>query len=345
MNKETQRRLEAQYQQSLEDGCVLTEPSEWKYVRMPASKRRALFPELYSHYDPDQIMAQEDPPADCLAHFKEIFGDFANPKLFDPTRVGWVKLKMHPHFRRWTIFEWAVDPRIMKYSWRPLYIACHEVEPGELPPDLKTTDGRYDNLKGSVGAYKVPTREDFWMVRYIGDRSLNTAESTCFKVMEDDDRAEKERERIRADKMRDRLDYLFNLYARDVNREDGSMQGFHVIPQESLDEVRKRSHVLIPVYGKDGEVLYHKQFPRIVYERYQEELRELQERRELESKVLAKPGTKSHKEMKQLSIEKLRQMVNQPFSEEDPNEQSKTIESATDKVGLFIQKAAKRVAQ
>lgn len=118
-----------------------------------------------------------------------------------------------------------------------------------------------------------------------------------------------------------------------------------MVPQESLDEVRKRSHVLIPVYGKDGEVLYHKQFPRIVYERYQEELRELQERRELESKVLAKPGTKSHKEMKQLSIEKLRQMVNQPFSEEDPNEQSKTIESATDKVGLFIQKAAKRVAQ
>ena len=136
MNKETQRRLEAQYQQSLEDGCVLTEPSEWKYVRMPASKRRALFPELYSHYDPDQIMAQEDPPADCLAHFKEVFGDFANPKLFDPTRVGWVKLKMHPHFRRWTVFEWAVDPRTMKYSWRPLYIACHEVEPGELPPDL-----------------------------------------------------------------------------------------------------------------------------------------------------------------------------------------------------------------
>ena len=266
MNK-TQRRLyEEALQQSYDEGVVLTNPSAEKYVRMSSRRRRELYPEIYGWFDPDLIAAQIEAPPEVMVAFREVFQDWANPKLFDPTRPGWVKLVMHPHFKRWTIFEWTVLPYIpgqphRGMAWRPLYISCGPIGTGELPPDLKTTDGRYDELRGSVGPYHLPNKEDFWMVREIGDKSLNTEISTTLKSVRDSDKHEKEVDRIRGDKLRDILDYYFNYAVRDANREFGSMQGFHKIPQTSLNEVEKekeKKYNIEEVKDQEGYLLYKK---------------------------------------------------------------------------------------
>lgn len=266
MNKEQRRLYEEALQQSYDDGCKLTDPSAEKYVRMSSRRRRELFPEIYGWFDPNQIAAQIEAPSEVMVAFREVFQDWANPKLFDPTRPGWVKLVMHPHFKRWTIFEWCALPHIpgqpnRGMGWRPLYIACGPIGHGELPNDLKTTDGRYDELRGNVGPYHLPNKEDFWMVRYVGDKSINTEITTTLKSVEDSDKAEKENERIRADRTRDLLDYYFNLAARDANREWGSMQGFHVIPQTSLDQVereKERHYNIEEIKDTEGNLLFKK---------------------------------------------------------------------------------------
>ena len=126
---------------------------------MLPEQRRVRFPEIAGWFDPHQITAREEPPIGVRTAAEEIFGedirwererhekgrDTRYPP--DPHRKGWLKLALHPWFRRWCLFEWCIDHRDGKQYWKPLYVCMEESRPKYLPKDLDHPDGRFDDLR------------------------------------------------------------------------------------------------------------------------------------------------------------------------------------------------------
>lgn len=140
------------------------------------------------------------------------------------------------------LFEWAACSKDRKFYWRPVYIAAQPAIDGVLPEDLNHSDGRFDDLRGKLGEFYVPTKEDFVDFLNLASHEVNeTAAKEVRKHTDKMDKEQREKERIQEDYTRAFNDYYAALACRDINRKFGTMQGLPFLPQTSLETIDKES--------------------------------------------------------------------------------------------------------
>lgn len=129
---------------------------------------RIRFSEIYGCFDPDDLRNDEKPPPEVLSALEDVLGDAVRGK--EPR----VKLRLHPWFRRWSLFERAGNPEMGDRAWRCFWVCgVGEGQEGYLPSDLHTSDHRYYELAhgpGCIGPYRMPDKSDFEMVWRTANR-------------------------------------------------------------------------------------------------------------------------------------------------------------------------------
>lgn len=193
----------------------------------------ALYREVteWKHFSLDQCPAVSAPP-DTQAAFEDIFADLIKER-------GAV-LRLHPLYRRWTVFlkEPTADQGYQYLA--SIMIAESDGKYGRIPVDLENDlDKRLHPVIRSlgIGSYKVPTRQDFEHLRYQwADRTRETRRQKVTRLA----REQKRLEDIKSDSLNSFIDDFVShhaaLLSRDINRKYGSMQGLPFVPGTSLDK-------------------------------------------------------------------------------------------------------------
>ncbi len=206
------------------------------------------FSEIHGFFDPDALTHCTKPPPEMMAHAIDVFGEkiswdkLDGGEVPDRGRIGWLKLRLHPWMQRWCLFQWCPDYRDGTMCWRPTYIAAKEAKDGVLPVDLDYTDGRFDDLRGKLGEYHAPNKQDFADYARVADREkYDSLYEHSRALMEDRHKAQQEMNRQFDDYERDQVEYYALLGHRDLNRALGAHQsGLAMMPMTSLDELEKK---------------------------------------------------------------------------------------------------------
>lgn len=103
---------------------------------------------IYARIDPDLLRAAELPPNHVQSQLEEIMG---------PERMRDLKLRLHPLWMRWTLFEREKRPE--GETWAPISVFMEPAKEDYLPQDLQKEDLRH--LTGIIGDYRLPARKDF----------------------------------------------------------------------------------------------------------------------------------------------------------------------------------------
>lgn len=218
---------------------------------------RIRWPEVYGHFDPDALRSDESPPPEVQSQLEDVFGDLVRGK------TPQVKLRLHPWFRRWALFE-----RDGVGDWHCFWVCgAGEGEIGHLPADLYTPDKRYIDLAHGpavMGSFRVPNKEDFagvWAFR--GKRWDSKDEQSTAERMEAHlgwrEKAVREHQSQMEQREADAMDYYgLDLYAM-ANQQRGSGQRPYSTsdsgPQVDLKMTSDR-YLNEPVTDADGRVLY-----------------------------------------------------------------------------------------
>ena len=83
--------------------------------------------------------------------------------VMGPDRMKDLKLRVHPLFKRWTLFERVRDPKGAERAWRPISIFQEPARPGHLPQDLRG-DKYAAHVEGVIGDYRLPHKRDFEII-------------------------------------------------------------------------------------------------------------------------------------------------------------------------------------
>tara|TARA_Y100000310_G_C20613356_1_gene779215 strand:- start:160 stop:1143 length:984 start_codon:yes stop_codon:yes gene_type:complete len=215
---------------------------------MPYVTKVTRFPELfYFVYDPDQLAPSPAPPAEVQASFEDVFG---SSRKF---REGKLKVALHPWFRRWCLFEKYDDPQYGEANWRliQLFHDFDSKKDGYLPNDLKSEDGRYDNLAGDMGDYMLPHREWFGWIRDNcelarfddegwGMNEDAVATNVTKSLIEAREKGQAEAMRVQSDFLEDFHDYNFNFFRDVANIEEGCISNSCQVNQTSHDVINAR---------------------------------------------------------------------------------------------------------
>lgn len=177
---------------------------------------------LKRYYDPD-LYRDERPPPELQVALEEIFGEAAVS--------GKVKLRLHPWFRRWSLWE-RMSTSHGENVWNCFWI-CHEKSrPDYLPPDLN--EQRFENLRGDMGDFKVPTRTDLQLVRELADTQYNPLVKRVKLATKWRDDVKKESDRVFEAFHHDMLHYMFRMAYRDAN--DGQKGIVHLTDMATCKE-------------------------------------------------------------------------------------------------------------
>lgn len=115
--------------------------------------------EAYGYLDPDEISSLGEPPAHAQAALEDVLGEWAK----DEDGGERIKLRVHPHMRRWCLYEREYRPEIGANLWRCFYIFQTDPQPGYLPPDMDG-DLYMAHFRGRVGDYVEPDRSHLEMI-------------------------------------------------------------------------------------------------------------------------------------------------------------------------------------
>ncbi len=250
------------------DGYIDPEDA-WKFNRMSHEVRMARFPEIWAqnHADPRHLGCRPA-PRHVQAHFERVWMDYI--------KEGRVRLYFDPWYQRYVIWE-RVHTRECEDVWARAQIIqkAPQREPQVLPKDLEELsdyDGRYDPNIGVLGDFHEPTEEDFAWLRSLSDRMLNNP-----KTWGKDNHnmrtkaATDEFNRVVRDYEADFRDHHFNAAVYESNQVMGGLNGYHVIPQTSLEhllvEIQDERLVEEEVKAPDGRVLYKKKVRKHVLEK------------------------------------------------------------------------------
>lgn len=197
------------------------------------------YPEIFGFFDPDMLAPSPSPPPEVQVAFEETMGDAAREKRSDgrPDLI----LRLHPWFRRWTIFaRQSLNGRdgggngSSRTAWQPVMVCCEAAKPGaqhfedKRPADLR--DKKYSELWKSVGDFKMPDRRDFEDYRDKCDRRFLPAAERHARFQKDAQRQAKTYESRARDWERDMCDYGYAAYYRDLVRCIGGGQGLPFVP-------------------------------------------------------------------------------------------------------------------
>ena len=223
-----------------ETGGTREQPGLKQSVRMAAHK------EAYCYVDPDLLADLDSPPEHVQAAFEEVFGD----RIEDPDGRERLKLRVHPHFRRWCLYERALIPELGDSLWKVVWIAQDEPVKGHLPEDLKG-DIYKAHFTGMLGDYKEPDKADFELVEQFDKKKygVNAVNELAGKLQETEEAALEEYEAARTE---DFLDYYWNMAYDEANQEQGSGQHMRSVASVKLKanieryrHTRKNGYTLI----------------------------------------------------------------------------------------------------
>lgn len=192
-------------------------PREWKGLQPEVKEYR--YEEIYGRFDPDGL-ARSTPSLEDQSALQDVFGEDARGK--NPR----VKLRLHPWFRRWALFERVSDPADGGEKWACFWVCGdREGRPGWLPPDLDTYDKRHETLRSEMGAYRTPTKKDFLLVKKYADRRLlPSAKERALQAMDEVNTAAREDKKLWADKEHGALEYYGQDFVNQMNEKWGACQ-------------------------------------------------------------------------------------------------------------------------
>lgn len=207
----------------------------------------------WRHFDPRDIAPADTPPPATQAAFEEVFADLI--------RERGALLRLHPLYKRWTIF--VKEPTDEGMQYLAAIMVCEPGEYGQVPLDLENSlDPRlYPVIRNlGIGAYKVPDKGDFEHLRYaLADRRMHggTSRSRAKHFALEEQQSLDEGHASFYDFIDDFVEYNGDLMVRDINRKHGSMQGLPFVPQTSLDEFERLhpTHETVPATDEDGKYL------------------------------------------------------------------------------------------
>lgn len=200
----------------------------------------------WKHFSLDQCPAVTAPP-DTQAAFEDVFADLI--------RERGAVLKLHPLYRRWTVFlkEPTADQGFQYLA--SIMIVESNGKCGQIPADLeRDLDPRLHPVIRSlgVGGYKVPTRQDFEHLRWQwADRSRETSRQKAMRMMKEQIRLEDAETAEKMAFIDDFVSHNAALLSRDINRKYGSMQGLPFVPQTSLEEFDRQHPLYEEEYARD----------------------------------------------------------------------------------------------
>ena len=192
-------------------------------IGMKPSKKRYQWNEIYGMFDPDSISSSIKAPPHVQAAFDDLIG--GEPEY---------KLRLHPWFRRWAAFE------VVKGAGEGAY-ACFSVfmtegKEGALPTDLDNSDGKYENMRGLMGHYRLPTKRDFEILRRDADVERLGVDAVVHQLEKPEDEEEREKERVLEDQEWDILDY--NYLAINAAANGGKLQ--IIAPNRDNSDIRAK---------------------------------------------------------------------------------------------------------
>ena len=163
---------------------------------MKPSKKRYQWNEIFGMFDPDSISSSQKAPDHVQSAFEELIG--GEPDF---------KLRLHPWFKRWAAFEKVKGAGEGAYACFSVFMT--EGKDGHLPPDLDNSDGRYENMRGKLGEYRLPTAEDFKTLRKDADVGRLGVDHVVKRLEKPENEQEREKERVLQDREWDLLDYNY----------------------------------------------------------------------------------------------------------------------------------------
>lgn len=203
----------------------------------------------WSTFDPESVCPATPPPPAVQAAFEEVFGDYI--------RSNGAILRLHPLYKRWTIFAKEPGPEGIMYR-AMVMVQNSDGKYGHVPIDLQhgVDERLHPVLKNlAIGSYKEPTKQDFENLRNIGDRRRHggTSKSRAKHFAKQEEAADEEGRKQLADFIDDFVSWNGALLARDINRKHGSMQGLPFVPQTSLEEFDRLHPMYEEVEALDPE--------------------------------------------------------------------------------------------
>lgn len=189
-------------------------------VGMKPSKKRYQWNEIYGYFDPDSITSPMRAPEQVQSAFEDLIG--GEPDF---------KLRLHPWFKRWACFEKTGDGTYSCFS-----VFMTESKEGALPSDLDNSDKRYENLRGLMGQYRLPTKRDFEILRRDADIQRLGVDAVVRQLEKPEEEQEREEERVLEDQEWDILDY--NYLAINAAANGGKLQ--IIAPNRDNSDIREK---------------------------------------------------------------------------------------------------------
>lgn len=172
--------------------------------------------EAYGYVDPDELASLDEPPDHCVAAMEDVLGPWASDEEGRPR----LKMRVHPHMRRWALYEREYRPEVGEELWRCFYIFQTDPVKGVLPSDMRG-DLYKAHFAGRVGEYIEPDRSHFEMLEKfnIAKYGVNAVNEHAGQL---EDKAEKEKEEAMREKEAAFIDENWHLCADEANQKAGS---------------------------------------------------------------------------------------------------------------------------
>lgn len=211
----------------------MADPDGGKRVRPGHSMRhrRSVFDWMFLDRDPNSFRRDEEPGPEIKVWLEETFGE--------DYRQGRLKVAMHPHLKRWALFERHFAPEKGENLYQCIYLCSHEALQDEAGLPVVPSDYRgnpfLECFATYVGEYRTFNRKDFEeieafnRVKYGIDGAMKNADAH-------DVAASKERERVYKDRQDDFLDYYWWQAQADANRDAGCMDKPYFVPDVKVKE-------------------------------------------------------------------------------------------------------------
>jgi len=172
-------------------------------------------------FDPDSITSSIKAPDHVQSAFEDLIG--GEPEF---------KLRLHPWFRRWAAFEKVEGAGEGAYACFSVFMS--EGMENALPADLDNSDGRYENMRGLMGQYRLPTKRDFEILRRDADVQRLGVDAVVRQLEKPEEEQEREEERVLEDQEWDVLDY--NYLAINAAANGGKLQ--IIAPNRDNSDIR-----------------------------------------------------------------------------------------------------------
>lgn len=195
------------------EGLVSPEVGRREAPGVRRSVRRTYHDWMFLDRDPEEFRKDESLPIGVESALKDVFGE----------RAKNLKVAMHPHLRRWCLYERHRDPALGKDDmWQTIWICCEAPEDGKIPSDY-VGDRFLESFGKFVGEFRLPHKQDFIEIEE-GDKKKYGVDAVWRMFDKRYNKERDEAEKELRDSTEDFCDYYFNQAVNDANQAAGSGQ-------------------------------------------------------------------------------------------------------------------------